>query len=133
MVVTELADQLAEDRPLVREVDVEGPCATLALWVTSTIEARSKPLVPNTSSAAFSSRRRVACPRAVTGTAGYPVLPIVLSSPTRRNVQVHLLSSRHVTLPTRRCVAESLCRHVAVQPSHRAVVSLYRLIDLSMR
>src|SRR6266508_732003 len=78
MVVTELADQLAEDRPLVREVDVEGPCATLALWVTSTIEARSNPLAPNTSSAASSSRRRVACPRAVTGTAGYSVRPIVL-------------------------------------------------------
>src|SRR6266545_4782894 len=78
MVVTELADQLAEDRPLVREVDVEGPCATLALWVTSTIEARSNPLAPNTSAAASSSRRRVACPRAVTGTAGYSVRPIVL-------------------------------------------------------
>src|SRR6266511_1992830 len=77
MVVTELADQLAEDRPLVREVDVEGPCATLALWVTSTIEARSNPLAPNTSSAASSSCRRVACPRAVTGTAGYSVRPIV--------------------------------------------------------
>src|SRR6266487_3809381 len=78
MVVTELADQLAEDRPLVREVDVEGPCATLALWVTSTIEARSNPLAPNTSAAASSSRRRVACPRAVPGTAGYSVRPIVL-------------------------------------------------------
>jgi hypothetical protein len=62
-VVTELGDQLREDRLFVREVDVEGSLRlliTLAPRVTSTIEARSKPLAPNTSSAASSNRRRVA-------------------------------------------------------------------------